>query len=502
MSGTRAERTVLRVINTLDILIIGNGALGLFLAEELATRGAGSIAVVGPSGREAGASQAAGAMFGCFGEVTTETLRTAPARAKFEMSRAADRLWPHVLQRLQDDAPDGQRPLQVAHDTYLVLNTAGSYLDSANYAAITAALQAYQEPSAEVDPGEITGYRPRADQRALHARHLPNEGAIDSRRTLAAVEARLAQAGVTLIDQAVASLTADGDRICGVTLANGSRIAAGTVVMAAGAQSPALLHTALSPSELMPIFAGRGFAVVTRRVAGTPFESVVRTPNRAFACGLHLVPLGDGREYLGATNTVTDQALASVQLNDVHFLAQCAMQQLDEEITHHEVEQWRVGNRPVALDGFPLVGWSTRPGLYLLTGTYRDGFHCAPLLAASVANELQGKPRLIDDLFKPVRRLISTRTVDHSIEEYVQHCLAGWFESQASPRSATSWLENIYRRQATAFYDWLGIDYGLGPDLVSYAVSAPRNAREIQRSLQRHYVEAESEPVCPVAVAS
>ena len=36
-----------------------------------------------------------------------------------------------------------------------------------------------------------------------------------------------------------------------------------------------------------------------------------------------------------------------------------------------------------------------------------------------------------------VRTLIPTRTVEQSIEEYVQHCLAGWFESQALSNAAT-----------------------------------------------------------------
>lgn len=473
-----------------DILIIGNGALGLFLAEELATREAGSITVVGPRGREAGASQAAGAMLGCFGEVTTETLRTAASRAKFEMGRCADKLWPQVLDRLGAEVQPGMPPLRVAHDTYLVLNTAGSYLDSANFAAITAAIGEYGAALIEVDPAEITGYHPRADQRALRALHLPDEGAIDARRTLAAVETRIAQSGVTLVDEVTEALITVDDRVCGARLTDGRRIEAGTVVVAAGAQSPALLSKVLEPSQLIPIYAGRGFAMVTRRSSGPAFESVVRTPNRAFACGLHLVPLGDGREYIGATNTVAKEPLATVTVNDVHFLTQCAFQQLDEEIFRHEVEQWRVGNRPVSLDGFPLIGWTAIPGLYLLSGTYRDGFHCAPLLAASVADELQDKARLIDGMFSPVRRLIHTRTVEHSIEEYVQHCLAGWFESQASPSAATGWLANIYRRQATALYEWLGTDYGLGPDLVSYAVASPRNAREIQRSLQIHHVQA------------
>jgi hypothetical protein len=224
---------------------------------------------------------------------------------------------------------------------------------------------------------------------------------------------------------------------------------------------------------------------------------VVRTPNRAFACGLHLVPLGNNREYLGATNVVESEPLASVQLTDVHFLAQCAMQQLDEEITRHEIEQWRVGNRPVTLDGFPLIGWSPLPRLYLMTGTYRDGFHCAPLLAAHAANELQGKAGLIDPMFKPVRSLIPTRTVEHSVEEYVQHTLSGWFESQVTPKAATSWLANIYRRQAQALYKWLGIDYGLGPDLVAYAVGSPRNAREILAGLRAHYAPAAPDAAAP-----
>jgi glycine oxidase len=473
------------VMRQADILIIGNGALGLFLAEELATRGVGSVAVVGPRERETGASQAAGAMLGCFGEVTTETLRTAPGRAKFEMTRSAHRLWPEVLQRLETGAAAAQAPLRVAQDSYLILNTRG-WLDSANFAAIVSALGDYGERVEEVDPGEITGYRPRPDQRALRALHLPSEGAVDSRRVLAAVEARITSAGFTLADQTAEALLAADGQICGARLADGSQIESGTVVVAAGASSEALMRMVPAVPEPMPIFAGRGFAAVGRRVIGTPFESVIRTPNRAFACGLHLVPLGEGREYLGATNGVFRAPAATTSLHDVHFLAQCAMQQLDEAIGMHEIEQWRVGNRPVTLDGFPLIGWSGFPGLYLMTGTYRDGFHCAPLLAAHAANELQGKDGLIDPMFAAARTLIPTRTIEQSIDEYAQHCLAGWFESESAPSAATPWLAYNYRRQAREFYDWLGIDYGLGPDIVAYALSGPQNDHEIQRYLQEH----------------
>ena len=69
-----------------DIVVVGNGALGLFLADELAGRNSQKkIAVVGPRDRNGGASQAAGAMLGCFSEVTNDTLRTDASRARFEI---------------------------------------------------------------------------------------------------------------------------------------------------------------------------------------------------------------------------------------------------------------------------------------------------------------------------------------------------------------------------------------------------------------------------------
>ena len=111
-----------------DIVIVGNGALGMFLAEELVEREAGTVVVVGPSDRKTGASQAAGAMLGCFGEVTSESLRTDASRTRFELGVAAHDRWPGVLRRLEPDSPTG-RPLQVATESHIILNSIGADLD-------------------------------------------------------------------------------------------------------------------------------------------------------------------------------------------------------------------------------------------------------------------------------------------------------------------------------------------------------------------------------------
>lgn len=470
-----------------DVIVVGNGALGLFLADELVERHIGSVVVVGPNARDGGASRAAGAMLGCFGEVTAETLRSDLGRARFEIGVAAHDYWPAALRRLGEHAP-AAKPLQVATDTDVVVNTVSAELDSFNLHAMTAALDLYNKPWTEIDPGEIAGYRPRPDCRALRAIHLPGEGAVDARGVLRALETRLRLAGTPILDHTVRGLMTSNGVATGVELDDGTRVEAGVIVVAAGARSEELVRTASEQIELIPTFPGLGFAVIARRLAGPPFRSVVRTPNRGFACGLHVVPAGDGREYLGATNRLVDQATSAAWLGDVRYLTQYAMQQLDEEIARHHVEQFLSGNRPVTLDGFPLIGWLPISGLYLMTGTYRDGFHCAPLLATHVANELQGKPGMIDPRFKPVREPIVARTMEQSIDDYVQHNLAAWFETsaEAAPQMTTTQLANYYRVLVAQLYDELGIDYPLAPDVLWYAAGHMIGARRIARYLRRH----------------
>ncbi|MGW4396601.1 NAD(P)/FAD-dependent oxidoreductase [Amycolatopsis nivea] len=469
-----------------DVVIVGNGALGLFLAEELIERKTGSVVVVGPDDRDAGASKAAGAMLGCFGEVTADSLRTHASRTRFEIGLRAHERWPDVLSRLEPYSKTGS-PLQTANESHVVLNAIGAELDTINFEAMIKALDEYGKPWSEIDPKEIPGFKPRTDARSLRSIHVPGEGSVDARGVLAALEARLDEIGATRVNALVRRLIKDGEAVTGVELADGHIIEAGTVVVATGASSEGLVRTAAEDLELIPMIAGLGFAMLAKRTGGEPFRSVVRTPNRGFACGLHVVPAGNGREYLGATNRLVDDISSVTWVGDARYLAQYAMQQLDEQIARHEVVSWLSGNRPVTFDGFPMIGWLPLDGLYLMTGTYRDGFHCAPLLASHVANELQGQPGLIDSMFNPVRRPIQVRTVEESIEEYVVHSLAAWFETgaEAAPQMTTAQLAAYYRTRGREAFEHFGTDYAFGPDVLWYAEGSLVGGRRIARYLNR-----------------
>ncbi|MFB9542697.1 FAD-dependent oxidoreductase [Micromonospora sagamiensis] len=147
-------------------------------------------------------------------------------------------------------------------------------------------------------------------------------------------------------------------------------------------------------------------------------DSVLRTPNRSFACGLHCVPRSDGSLYVGATNIISYEPRKYALLSDLKFLIECAMDQLHTGLDDASLQKLQVGNRPIPADGFPLFGrLDGTANVWMATGTYRDGLHQSPLLAQQMADMLGGReahPALRD--FVPVRPPLPTGTRDEIVD--------------------------------------------------------------------------------------
>ncbi|MBD2795516.1 hypothetical protein ID856_03050 [Xenorhabdus sp. 18] len=69
-------------------------------------------------------------------------------------------------------------------------------------------------------------------------------------------------------------------------------------------------------------------------------------------------------------------------------------------------------------------------GLWLVTGTYRDGLHQSPLLADYVANAIYGKPNTDIDLsdFTPIRAPLTGLSRDITAKETVSQMLGVGYE--------------------------------------------------------------------------
>ena len=114
----------------------------------------------------------------------------------------------------------------------------------------------------------------------------------------------------------------------------------------------------------------------------------------------YLVPRGDGRYVLGATQEEQGFDTAVTALG-VHDLLRDAAE-LVPGVLELEIEEQLAGLRPGTPDNAPILGRSRRdPRIVWATGHYRNGVLLAPVTADLVVAELAGEP--IDHAFGPER---------------------------------------------------------------------------------------------------
>ncbi|MCO5999559.1 NAD(P)/FAD-dependent oxidoreductase [Actinoallomurus rhizosphaericola] len=432
-----------------DVVVAGNGALGLSLGLVLARRGL-RVAVVGRADRPYAASAAAGAMNGCFGEVTPHLLRSPHGRLKLAMDFQATGLWDAWQEGLLEESDE--TAIRTADGTVVILNTVGIHeIDTEGFRAIRSALDEYKEPYEDLDPADVPWLHPAPTARPLQAMFIPGEHAVDAPALLRALSTAFTRNGGTLVDDLVAEVRLADGRADGVRLESGTTLSAGHVALATGAATTKLLECL--PEEIRhripAIVAGRGVALMVRTMDGTIPRTVIRTPNRAFACGLHVVPRQDGVLYLGATNEVESQVGTTAAIGELNLLLSGASQ-MHDDLVNGWVERIMVGNRPVPLDGFPLLGEVGIDGLWLMTGTYRDGLHQSPLLAAEMAARILGEPRDKElDVFTPVRPPIQSMTREECLEMAVRHTLGSGYEHEW--RLPDDWPPMIEKHFRSAF---------------------------------------------------
>ena len=97
-----------------DIVIAGNGSIGMTLAAALARAGSSTqIAVVGPPLRRGSASLAAGAMINVWAEMESGCMEEPPLAAKFALARSALHLWDEHVEALSGDDRLSRRSIEL-----------------------------------------------------------------------------------------------------------------------------------------------------------------------------------------------------------------------------------------------------------------------------------------------------------------------------------------------------------------------------------------------------
>ncbi len=370
-----------------DVVVVGGGVIGLAVANALLRAGLEVVSVFPPvSDERPVASRAAGAMLGAFGEITSEDGEVADA--SFEFRLRAQRRYSEWLADVCDRA--GTSVYQ-ARGTFVIANNT-DVRDRPSLRVMKDRADRVGEPAEYVEPEDVPGLQPNAGHAPGLCLYLPNEHSVDSDQLLTALAASAASFDRwSHVSDSVGLAQTDGAGWI-VGTVGGREIRAQQVVLSAGSRSFEVLSAELTEAAGLPeLYFGKGVSCI---VSGGPLvTSTIRTPNRAFACGIHVVPRAGGLLYVGATNHLgfDHDAARGVQPGELHNMFDQILHQISTDVRESRIEELRVGYRPIASHGQPIIGATDLPGLSVATGTYRDGVLMAPLIGSIVAAAVLGE---------------------------------------------------------------------------------------------------------------
>ena len=349
-----------------DAVVVGGGVIGLGIAWRAALAGMTVTVVDDAPGR--GASWAAAGMLAPVTEVHYGE------RPLLRLNLAAAARWPSFAAEVEEASgqPVGYRPggtLAVARDA-----DDNAALEDLYRFQLRCGLEVERLRSREcrqLEPGLAPSIRGGVLASGDHQ--------VDNRALVQALLVACQRAGVRLVAGRVAELAVDGDRVTGAVLAGGERLAAGTVVLAAGCWSGAL--GGLGAKALVPVRPVKGQLLYLRGPADQPLcQGNVR------GLEVYVVPRGDGRVVVGAT--VEEQGFDTrVTAGAVHELLRAALELLPD-VAELELVETVVGLRPGSPDNAPMLGPAGPAGLVVATGHYRNGILLTPVTADAIAELL------------------------------------------------------------------------------------------------------------------
>lgn len=346
-----------------DVIVVGAGVVGAAIAWRCAQRGQ-DVTLVDPDPSRGAWHTAAGML-----APVTELHYTETSLLRLNLDSLGR--WPSFAAELAEAAgqPTGLRET----GTVLVAHDAADLATLRDLHAFATGLG--------VGADLLTGRELRALEPALAAGlpgglHAPGDHQADPRLLRAALAEAGRRAGVVLVAGEVADLVRDGDReggrVTGVVLADGTTLAGGTVVVAAGAWSSRW------GAPVRPV---KG-QTLRLRLPGPPvLQRVLR--GRVRGNPVYLVPRADGRIVVGASSEEAGFDLTP-RAGAVYELLRDA-QALLPVLGEAQFEEVCTGLRPGSPDNAPVIG-AAAPGLVHATGHYRNGVLLTPVTADAVAH--------------------------------------------------------------------------------------------------------------------
>ncbi|WP_046470959.1 glycine oxidase ThiO [Allosalinactinospora lopnorensis] len=370
-----------------DVVVAGNGLIGLVTAWRAAQRGL-KVTVVSRESRNAASGVAAGMLT----PATEATFGEEPLMRFCVLSR--DR-YPAFIAELEGESRlhAGFRPngtLQIAFDTD----------DLAKLTELSELQTRLGVKAERLTSRECRKLEPMLAPSVRGGIFAPDDHSVDPRMLADALWSAAERNGVVGVRDRVTELLTDGGRARGVRLESGGEINAEQVVLATGAWTPGI--GGVPEGALPPLRPVKGQLLRLRMPENEP--PIVSRTVRGLVKGspVYLVPRADGEIVVGATQEelgydtrLTAGGLWEV-LRDAHELV--------PGVSELEVTETCVGLRPGSSGNEPLLGPTRLPGLHVAVGHFRHGVLLTPATGDAMAEVLAG-----GDLPDYARRFAATR---------------------------------------------------------------------------------------------
>ena len=354
-----------RNVNKPNVAIIGAGVIGLGIAWRLALRGV-PVAVFDKGASGAGASHAAAGMLAACAEAEPGE------EALVTLGRASQARWPAFAAELKQAS--GVDVGLRSEGTLVVALTSD---DQARLGHQLVFQQKLGLPLQWISAAETRRREPHLAGKLAGAVFSPEDTQVDNRKLAAGLRIAAEAAGAIIREhQPVKTISSSGGRVDGIVLADGTKVAADVVVLAAGAWSRTIegLATEFRP----PVRPIKGQMLALRMDPAAPLLTHV-----VWAPGAYLVPRLDGRLLVGAT--VEEKGYdTSLTAGGILALLEAAWRVVPA-VEELPIDEMWVGHRPGSRDDAPILGAGLIEGLIYATGHHRNGILLTPITADAIA---------------------------------------------------------------------------------------------------------------------
>lgn len=464
------------------ICVIGDGILGATTCLELAKLDCEVTWV--KKQRSGAASPAAAAMLNSFAEIDNFTFRSRYSKTMFDVSIESTKRWPSLYREvLAFSRESGKKELSaLGMGTYVLNNTVSDSFEDASFDLILSALEEFEQPHlVNLSPDKAmleNGYFPDEKHRALRSLFIENEGFFNPKEFLAQMDAYLENVwNVKTKYDDVISLNINLDEILIEFISNEEKF--DKLVNCAGVWSDKIKDKlGFGDAKAPKLFSGVGVSVELKCDIQN-FNHCIRTPNRGGACGIYVAPYSnigkpDQSFVVGASNMMSLTPQYEAKAKAVSHLIESASREINQKFEDATLSSVNVGNRPITSDLYPLIGQYDETAAYVLTGTRRDGLHCAPVLSREIAHlVVNGKYDQFDLSFcSPLREPILDISRETAIEENISALLSEWYQhgfSVASYKQIKDFSSKL-RHETELILDQYELgDKGLHPHILKIA---------------------------------